>query len=184
MTITTSNGVDTAALFATLDAVKNDPGVAKFRFRATNTWADGTHSRTTIHGFHGARQELTHREPFVVDADHPSVLVGEDHGPTPGEYPLHALAACLTAGIANIAAARGVNLTEISSAVEGDIDLLGVLGLSDEVRNGFERIRIDFTLRGDDPDKLRDLVERSRQRSAVLDMVTNGVPVVIDVDAG
>ena len=184
MTITTSNGVDTGALFATVDAVKDDPGIAKFRFRATNTWIDGTHSMSTIHGFHGAKQELTHREPFTVDADHPSVLVGEDNGPTPGEYLLHALAACLTGGIANIAAARGVNLTEVSSTVEGDIDLLGVLGLSDEVRNGFERIRIAFTLRGDDPDKLRDLVERSRQRSAVVDVVTNGVPVVIDVDAG
>ena len=184
MTITTSNGVDTAALFATVDAVRSDPGIAKFRFRATNTWFDGTHSRSTVHGFHGARQELTHREPFTVDADHPSVLTGADHGPTPGEYLLHALAACLTAGIANVAAARDVNLTEISSTVEGDIDLLGVLGLSDEVRNGFEQIRICFTLRGDHPDKLRDLVERSRQRSAVADVVTNGVPVVIDVDAG
>lgn len=184
MTITISNGVDTGALFATVDAVKHDPGIAKFRFRATNTWVDGTHSMSTIHGYHGAKQELTHREPFTVHADHPSVLVGADHGPTPGEFLLHALAACLTAGIANIAAARGVNLTEVSSTVEGDMDLLGVLGLSDEVRNGFEQIRIAFTLRGDDPGKLRDLVERSRQRSAVVDVVTNGVPVVIDVDAG
>ncbi len=184
MTITISNGVDTGALFATVDAVKRDPGIAKFRFRATNTWVDGTHSMSTIHGYHGAKQELTHREPFTVHADHPSVLVGADHGPTPGEFLLHALAACLTAGIANIAAARGVNLTEVSSTVEGDMDLLGVLGLSDEVRNGFEQIRIAFTLRGDDPDKLRGLVERSRQRSAVVDVVTNGVPVVIDVDAG
>lgn len=184
MTITISNGVDTGALFATIDTVRSDPASAKFRFRATNTWFDGTHSRSTIHGFHGVRQELKHREPFGVDADHPPALAGEDHGPTPSEYLLHALAACLTAGIANIAAARGVNLTEISSSVEGDIDFLGVLGLSDEVRNGFEQIRIAFTLRGDDPDKLRDLVERSRQRSAVADVVTNGVPVVIDVDAG
>jgi uncharacterized OsmC-like protein len=112
------------------------------------------------------------------------VLVGTDNGPTPVEYVLHALAACLTAGIANIAAARGVTLTEVSSTVEGDIDLLGILGLSDQVRNGYQQIRVGFTLRGDDPDKLRSVVEQSRQRSAVFDIVTNGVPVSIDVDAG
>jgi uncharacterized OsmC-like protein len=178
------NGVDTATLFATLDAVKGDPDIAKFRFRATNTWMSGTHNRSTIHGFHGAKQEMTHREPFTFDADHPPVLVGTDNGPTPVEYVLHALAACLTAGIANIAAARGVTLTEVSSTVEGDIDLLGILGLSDQVRNGYQQIRVGFTLRGDDPDKLRSVVEQSRQRSAVFDIVTNDVPVSIDVDAG
>lgn len=178
------NGVDTATLFATLDAVKGDPDIAKFRFRATNTWVTGTHNRSTIHGFHGARQEMTHREPFTFDADHPPVLVGTDNGPTPVEYVLHALAACLTAGIANIAAARGVTLTEVSSTVEGDIDLLGILGLSDEVRNGYQQIRVSFTLRGDDPEKLRSVVEQSRRRSAVFDIVTNGVPVSVDVDAG
>jgi uncharacterized OsmC-like protein len=178
------NGVDTATLFATIDAVKGDPVIAKFRFRATNTWMSGTHNRSTIHGFHGAKQEMTHRQPFTFDADHPPVLVGTDNGPTPVEYVLHALAACLTAGIANIAAARGVTLTEVSSTVEGDIDLLGILGLSDQVRNGYQQIRVGFTLRGDDPDKLRSVVEQSRQRSAVFDIVTNGVPVSIDVDAG
>jgi uncharacterized OsmC-like protein len=187
MTITENpirNGVDTATLFATLDAVRGDPEIAKFRFRATNTWVSGTHNRSTIHGFHGAKQEMTHREPFTFDADHPPVLVGADKGPAPVEYLLHALAACLTAGVANIAAARGVSLTEVSSTVEGDIDLLGILGLSDQVRNGYQQIRVGFTLRGDDPDKLRSVVEQSRQRSAVFDIITNGVPVSIDVDAG
>jgi len=178
------NGVDTATLFATIDAVKGDPAIAKFRFRATNTWMSGTHNRSIIHGFHGAKQEMSHREPFTFDADHPPVLVGTDNGPTPVEYVLHALAACLTAGIANIAAARGVTLTEVSSTVEGDIDLLGILGLSDQVPNGYQQIRVGFTLRGDDPDKLRSVVEQSRQRSAVFDIVTNGVPVSIDVDSG
>jgi uncharacterized OsmC-like protein len=112
------------------------------------------------------------------------VLVGKDNAPTPVEYVLHALAACLTAGVANIAAARGVNLTEVTSTVEGDIDLLGVLGLSDEVRNGYQQIKVSFKLRGDDPEKLRQVVEQSRQRSAVYDTVTNGVPVAIEVDAG
>ena len=178
------NGVDTATLFATLDAVKSDTGLAAFQFRATNRWLAGTHNRSTIHGYHGAKQELTHREPFTFDADHPPVLVGTDNGPTPVEYLLHALAACLTAGIANVAAVRGVTLTEVSSTVEGDIDLLGILGLSDEVRNGYQRIRVSFVLRGDDPEKLRAVVEQSRRRSAVFDVLTSGVPVSIDVDAG
>jgi uncharacterized OsmC-like protein len=178
------NGVDTAALFATIDAVKADHDIAKFQFRATNTWVTGTHNRSTIHGFHGATQELTHQRPFVMDADHPPVLVGSDEGPTPVEYVLHSLAACLTAGLANVAAARGVHLDEVSSTVEGDIDLLGILGLSGDVRNGFQQIKVSFKLRGDDPDKLREVVERSTRRSAVYDIITNGVPVAIEVDAG
>jgi uncharacterized OsmC-like protein len=178
------NGVDTATLFATLDAVKGDTDLAKFQFRATNRWLAGTHNQSTIHGFHGAKQEMTHKQPHVYDADHPPVLVGTDNGPTPVEFLLHALAACLTAGIANVAAARGVNLTEVSSTVEGDIDLLGILGLSDTVRNGYQQIKISFTLRGDDPEKLRKVVEQSRRRSAVFDVLTNGVPVSIQVNAG
>jgi uncharacterized OsmC-like protein len=180
----TRNGVDTATLFATLDAVKGDPDLAKFQFRATNQWLSGTHNRSTIHGYHGAKQDLTHREPFTFEADHPPVLVGSDQGPTPVEYLLHALAACLTAGIANIAAARGVTLTEVSSTVEGDIDLLGILGLSDEVRNGYQQIRVSFVLRGDSPEKLRSVVEQSRRRSAVFDVITHGVPLSFHVDAG
>jgi uncharacterized OsmC-like protein len=177
------NGVDTATLFATLDAVKEDTELAKFQFRALNRWLSGTHNRSTIHGYRGAKQELTHGEPFTFDADHPPVLVGSDNGPTPVEYLLHALAACLTAGIANVAAARGVTLTEVSSTVEGDIDLLGILGLSDQVRNGYQQIKISFVVRGDDPEKLRSVVEQSRRRSAVFDVLTHGVPVSIDVDA-
>jgi len=185
MTITFEhhNGVDVATLFATLDAVQGDPEIAKFQFRASNRWISGTHSRSEIHGFHGAKQEMAHREAFGYDADHPAVLVGKDNGPTPVEFLLHALAACLTAGIANIAAARGVTLTEVTSTVEGDIDLLGILGLSDQVRNGYQGIRVSFVVRGDDPEKLRQVVEQSRRRSAVFDVLTNGVPVSIDVDA-
>ena len=178
------NGVDTATLFATLDAVKGTPDIAKFQFRATNTWVSGTHNQSTIHGFYGAMQEMTHQQPWIFDADHPAVLVGADNGPTPVEFVLHALAACLTAGLANIAAARGVSLTEVESTVEGDIDLLGILGLSDEVRNGFQAIRVTFNVRGDDPEQLRKVVDQSRQRSAVFDIITNSVPVSIEVDAG
>jgi uncharacterized OsmC-like protein len=177
------NGVDTATLFATIDAVKADPEIAGFQFRATNTWLSGPHSRSTLHGFYGVKQEMEHQRPFAFDADHPQVLVGTDEGPTPVEFLLHALAACLTAGVANVAAARGVTLTEVSSTVEGDIDLLGILGLSDSVRNGYQQLRVSFVIRGDDPEKLRAVVEQSRRRSAVFDVLTHGVPVSIEVDA-
>jgi uncharacterized OsmC-like protein len=177
------NGVDTPTLFATLDAVKADPELARFQFRATNRWISGTHNRSTIRGFYGAGQEDTTRtEDFTYDADHPAVLVGHGNGPTPVELLLHAIAACLTSGLANVAAARGVRLHAVSSTVEGDIDLLGILGLSDRVRNGYQGIRVAFEISGDAPEEvLRGLVERSRARSAVYDVLTNGVPVSVDV---
>jgi uncharacterized OsmC-like protein len=180
------NGVDTPTLFATLDAVKANPELAKFQFRATNKWLSGTHNRGTIRGFYGAGQEdSTRTEDFSYDADHPAVLVGTGNGPTPVEFLLHAIAACLTAGVANVAAARGVALRSVSSTVEGDIDLLGILGLSDQVRNGYQEIRIRFEISGDAPDDvLRGLIEQSRSRSAVYDVLTNGVPVSIDITTG
>src|SRR5438067_2079235 len=181
----TRNGVDTATLFATLDAVKAAPQAARFRFRAHNEWIDGTHSRSTIDRFFGVGEERAHERTFHFDADHPAVLVGRDNGPTPVEFVLHALAACLTAGLANIAAARGVRLTEVRSTVSGDIDLNGILGLDPNVRNGYEKITVRFTVKGDAPaEKLRQLVEQSRARSAVYDIVTNQVPVTIEVVTG
>jgi len=179
------NGVDVPTLFATLDAVKSAPEMARFQFRATNDWVSGTHSRSRIQGFYGAGGEDASRpEPFVYDADHPTVLVGTNQGPTPVEFLLHAIAACLTAGLANIAAARGITLRRVSSIVEGDIDLLGILGLSDEVRNGYRQIRVHFDVEGDaSPEQLAALVERSRLRSAVYDVLVNGTDVQIDVDA-
>jgi uncharacterized OsmC-like protein len=179
-----SNGVDTAKLFATLNAVKAAPAAAKFQFRATNEWLSGTHNRSTIDGFFGVGEERSHERTFTFDADHPAVLVGRDQGPTPVEYLLHALAACLTAGMANIAAARGVRLTEVRSTVVGDIDLNGILGLDPGVRNGYESIGVHFTVKGDaPPEVLRGIVEQSRARSAVFDVITNGVPVTVEVDA-
>jgi uncharacterized OsmC-like protein len=179
------NGVDTPVLFATINAVKAQPELAKFKFRATNKWVSGTHSRTTIESFTGAGGEHEHAGSFRYDADHPKVLVGNDNGPTPVEFLLHALASCLMAGIANIAAARGVTLTEVQSTVEGDIDLQGILGISNGVRNGYERLRVDFTIKGDaPPEKLREVIEQSKARSAVFDVITNSVPVEISVSAG
>jgi uncharacterized OsmC-like protein len=179
----TRNGVDTATLFATLDAVKEAPAAAQFQFRAQNRWVSGTHSQSTIHGFFGVGEERAHEAASVLDVDHPKVLVGQDNGPTPVEYVLHALAGCLTAGLANIAAARGIELTEVTSTVEGDIDLNGILGLDPSVRNGFEQIRVTFDVEGNAPaEKLRELVEQSRARSAVFDIITGSVPVAIEVN--
>jgi len=177
------NGVDTATLFATLDAVKQAPQAARFQFRARNQWVSGTHNRTTIADYYGVGEERAHERTFVFDADHPAVLVGKDHGPTPAEFVLQALAACLTAGLANIAAARNITLTEVRSTVAGDIDLNGILGLDPAVRNGYQQITVRFTIKGDAPAaKLRELAEQSRARSAVYDVITNGVPVAIEVD--
>ena len=177
------NGVNTPALLATINAVKETPALAKFRFRASNRWMSGTHSESRVESFSGAGGEHQHRSEFRLDADHPAVLVGQDRAPTPVEFLLHGLAGCITAGIGNIAAARGVTLTAVESQVEGDIDLRGILGLSDEVRNGYERIRISFTIAGDaPPEKLREIVEQSRARSAVFDVLQNGVPVDITIN--
>ena len=176
------NGVDVPTLFATLDVVKGAPEAAQFQFRASNSWITGTESRSVIHGFFGTGQELTHGQPTELVADHPAVLVGGDAGPTPVEYLLHGLAACLTAGLVNIASARGITLHEVSSTVEGDIDLNGILGLDRTVRNGYQDVRVSFVVKGDASDEeLRGLVEQSKARSAVLDVLTNGVPVTVDV---
>ena len=177
------NGVDTATLFATLTAVKEMPAAAQFQFRAHNEWVTGTHNRSSISDYFGVGEERRHEQTFVFDADHPAVLVGRDNGPTPVEYVLHALASCLTAGLANIAAARRIKLTEVRSTVTGDIDLNGILGLNPDVRNGYQQVNVKFSIKGDaTPEVLRELVEQSRSRSAVYDVITNGVPVVIDVN--
>ena len=179
------NGVDTPTLFATLDVVKGQPELAKFQFRARNRWQSGTLSETTISTFSGAGGEHAHKTVFKVNADHPAVLVGEDRAPLPVEYLLHALASCITGGIANIAAARGVALFEVESNIEGDINLLGIFGMSKDVRNGYQGIRASFSIKGDaPPEKLQEIVEQSRARSAVFDVLTNGVPVSMSVNAG
>ena len=177
------NGVDVATLFATLEAVKNQKEIAEFQFRASNTWVSGTHSRSRFSDFYGAMQEMEHKNVTTFEADHPAVLVGQDHAPTPIEFVLHAIASCLTAGLANIAAARRVELHKVTSTVEGDIDLLGIFGLSDgTVRNGYKQIRVTFHIEGDADDAtLRGLVEQSRRRSAVYDVLTNPTPVMINV---
>jgi uncharacterized OsmC-like protein len=178
------NGVDTEQMFGTLDAIKAQPELARFQFRATNRWIGGAHNRSTIKDFWGAGQEDTSRaDEFTLDAGEPAILLGTDTGPNPAEYLLHALAACLTTTLVYVAAARGVRLTEVESTLEGDMDVRGALGLDDDYRNGFERIRASFKVCGDAPeDKLREIVERAKRRSAVYDMVCNGVPVNVEVE--
>jgi uncharacterized OsmC-like protein len=177
------NGVDTPQLFGAINLLTEQRELNKFQFRATNRWQQGTHSRTTFLEFSGAGGEQRHIREYTFDADHPEVFTGRDAAPTPVEFLLHGLAACLTAGIGNIAAARGITLYEVESRLEGDIDMQGLLGISDEVRNGYESIRVEFKIKGDaSEDKLRQIVERSRDRSAVFDVLTNGVPVSITVN--
>ena len=178
------NGVDVPTLFATINAVGAQPELAKFQFRASNQWIKGTHSRTRVEGFHGAGGEHEQTADFTYDADHPPVLCGKGNAPTPVEFLLHAIATCITAGIGNIASARGIELDSIESSVEGDVDVQGLLGLSDDVRNGYQAIRLRFKVKGDaDPETLRKVVAQSQARSAVYDVLTNGVPVSIEVDA-
>ena len=150
------NGVNTPALLATINAVKETPALAKFRFRASNRWMSGTYSESRVESFSGAGGEHNHQTEFRYGADHPAVLVGQDRGPTPIEFLLHGLAACITAGIGNIAAVRGVTLTSVESQVEGDIDLQGILGLSD---TGPQRLRAH-------PHQLHDRRRRAAREAA------------------
>ncbi|HEY7579103.1 MAG TPA: OsmC family protein [Acetobacteraceae bacterium] len=174
------NGINTPALFATIGVVKDQPQLGAFQFRVSGEWLGGTHMRTTMSDFSGAGGEHGHKVVYTADADHPAVLCGEDKAPTPVEYVLHALAACLTAGIANIAAARGVKLHSATSSLKGDIDLRGILGLSKEVRNGFSGMRVEFTVKGDAPEaKLQEIVQQACARSAVLDILSNGIPISV-----
>ena len=178
------NGVDVPNLLATIGAVGAEPEMAKFTFRANGAWLKGTHSRMHMNGFSGAGGDHERDQSFVVEGDHPAVLCGGDNAPTPVEHLLAALAACLTAGIGNIASARQITLHSVESTVEGDIDLQGLLGLNDDVRNGFGKIRASFKSMGDAPaEKLEQIVQQSIARSAVFDVLTNGVSVDIDVAA-
>ena len=183
---TIRNGVDTDQLFGTLDLIKTQPELATFQFRVVNRWIDGSHNRSTIKDFYAAGGEDDSRgEAFEVDAGEPAILLGTDTGPNPAEHLLHALAACLTTSIVYVAAARKVELTSVESTLTGDMDVRGALGVDREPRNGFERIGVSFRVTGNAPEeKLREVVERARKRSAVYDMVTNGVPVAVQVATG
>ncbi|WP_211262407.1 OsmC family protein [Nitriliruptor alkaliphilus] len=183
-TDTHRNGVDTGTLYATLDAIAAQPDLARFQFRADNEWKGGAHNRSTIQSFYGAGAEDSARQvTFQLDAGEPALLLGQDEGPNPAEFALHALAACLTTTLVYVAAARKVTLTRVTSHLEGDLDVRGALGIDDEVRNGFQAVRVRFTVEGDAPEeKLRELVARAQARSVVFDTFNNPVDVTVEVD--
>jgi uncharacterized OsmC-like protein len=178
------NGVNVDQLFETINVIKDQPDIAKFRFRASNKWVNGGHNRTSIKDFYGAGQEDRSRtEPFVLDADEPPVLLGTDQGANPVEYVLTALAGCLTTSLIYHAAAQGIKIDEVESRFEGDLDLRGFLGLSENVRNGYQNIRVTFTIKSDAPkEKLEELVKLAQQRSPVFDIVSNPVPVSVGLE--
>jgi uncharacterized OsmC-like protein len=186
LTRTIRNGVDTDKLFATLDLIEAEPELGKFQFRTANRWLDGAHNRSTIKSFFGGGAEDTTRAGgFELDAGEPAILLGTDTGPNPGEHLLHALAACLTTSIVYVAAARKVDLTSVESELTGEMDVRGALGVSGEVRNGFQRIAVRFRVTGNaSPEKLHEVVARATDRSAVYDMLAHGVPIAVDVTSG
>jgi len=177
------NGVDVNQLFGNIDTIKSAPALGKFKFRANNKWINGGHNQTTINNFHGIQQEHSHADPFVLDADEPPLLLGEDIGPNPVEYALTALAACVTTALVYHAAAKGIKLNSVESRLEGDIDLRGFLGISDDVRRGYDNIRIYYKIDADVPDEqLEELVQMGTKYSPVFDTITNPVTVTAQLD--
>lgn len=173
------NGVDVERMGNTIQAINGSPGLAKFQFRARNRWHNGSQNRMTITEFYGAGRENPRHHRFMLDADEPEVLLGQDSAPNPVEYVLTALASCLTTSLVYHAAARGINVEEVESSLEGDLDLRGFLGLSDEVRRGYQHVRVTFKVKADAPaETLQDLCKYS----PVFDVVSNPVPVSISIE--
>ena len=176
------NGVDVGALKQTLAAIEAQPELAQFQFQAENEWVNGPVNRTTIEQFHGTCQVHQHEKPFVFEADEPPVLLGEDGNANPVEYLLTALAGCVTTALVVHAAARGITIHRLSSRLEGDINLLGFLGLDDSVRNGYEAIRMIFDIDADVPrEELEEVVRLGPTYSPVYDVVSRSVPVTVEL---
>jgi len=177
------NGVNTQALLDARAALSGAPAGAQFKWRATNEWQRGTHSRSTVESFFGLGEEQAHRARFSYDSDHPEVFASEDHGATPAEQLLVALAGCLTAGVAAVAQNREIQLRSVKATVEGDMDVLGILGGDPEVRNGFNDIKVHYEIDADaTPEEIEALVAQSQKRSAVFDAVTNPTNVTVEVN--
>ena len=172
------NGVDVTALGETIQAVQKQPELAEFKFRADNLWRGGSQNRNTIKGFYGTYQEISHEQPFELNADEPPVLLGKGEAANPVEYLLTALASCMTTSLAYHAAAKGIEVEGIESSYEGDIDAQGFLDLDPKVRNGFKEIRAQFKVKSEaDKEKLTELINKS----PVFDIVTNPTPVKVSV---
>jgi uncharacterized OsmC-like protein len=178
------NGVNVGKLFETIDAIRQTPNLAVFKFRLNNEWIDGGLNRSTIKNFYGAgREDTARQEPFVLEADEPPVLLGKDRAPNPVEYLLHALAACVTTSMVYHAAAKGIRIEEVESRVEGDIDLHGFLGLDENVPRGYKNIRMKFKIKADAPEeKLEEIVRLGPTFSPVFDTVTRAVNVEVGLD--
>jgi uncharacterized OsmC-like protein len=185
MTTTTTpvdNGVDIAFLRGARDLLAEQPEVAQFKWRVTNTWVKGTHSRTTALSYYGLGEEQNHRVEFTFDGDHPEPFMSEDNGATPTEIVLVALASCLTAGVASVATQRDIQLRSVTASLEADMDVRGVMGVDSDVRNGFSGVRVTYSIDADaTPDEIRAIVGQSQKRSAVFDIITNPTNVTVEV---
>ena len=178
-----NNGVNVEALLGARDALTQTPEGAQFTWRATCSWQNGTHSKSTVDSFFGLGEEQQHRTTYNFDADHPEVFASEDHGATPVEFVLVGLASCLTAGVAAVAQNREIQLNSVSATIEGDMDILGILGGDPDVRNGFSGIRVHYDIDADaSPEDIKALVAQSQKRSAVYDVITNPTNVTVDVN--
>ncbi len=178
-----NNGVNVMALLGAREALEKAPEAANFKWRASCQWLNGTHSRSTIGSFFGLGAEQPRTKVFAVEADHPKVFAAEDNAPTPVELVLTGLASCLTAGVAAVAQRRGIQLHSVKATLEADMDLQGILGIDDEVRNGFSAIRVHFEIDADaNADDIKALVAQSQKRSAVFDIVTNPTSVLVTVN--
>jgi uncharacterized OsmC-like protein len=176
------NGVNVDALLAAREALKGAPQAAKFTWRASCKWQNGTHSLSKVQGFHGLGQEQQHKTEFSFSADHPEIFASEDQGATPVEYVLVGLASCLTAGVAAVAQNRGIQLRSVEANLEGSMDIQGILGIDSDVRNGYDDIKVTFKIDADAPKKdIEALVAQSQKRSAVYDIVTNPTNVRVEV---
>jgi uncharacterized OsmC-like protein len=177
------NGVAVEDLATTIEAIKAAPSLAVFRFRVRNEWMDGGHNRSTADQYYGAGQQQSRLQPFVLEADEPPVLLGGDVAANPVEHLLHALAACLTTSMVYHAAARGIEIQEVESALEADIDLQGFLDLDRNVRKGLQGIRVNFKIKADVPDQqLQRICQLGPRYSSVYDSLTNGVPVSVTAE--
>lgn len=168
-----------------MEEIKKDPSLAEFVFRVNNTWMEGGHSRSVIKGFYGAEREDSFRtSPFLFDIDQPSLLLGEDNGPTAVEYVLNALSGCITNSIVCLAAARGITLNDVESVIEGRFDLRYMFGLNSDENNMIENIKVKIRIQGKALTRMEKefLCNLGKRTSLVYKIITTPFPVEISVD--